>query len=40
MAKTYAAHKYEDAVTYLRDHGFDLLDAPATPNRIFLKKYN
>jgi hypothetical protein len=40
MAKTYTARKYEDAVTHLRDHGFDLLDAPATPNRIFLKKYN
>src|SRR5438105_11822228 len=40
MAKAYAARKYEDAVSYLREHGFDVLEAPATPNRIFLKKYN
>jgi len=38
--KTYATKKYEDAVAWLRDHGFDVLEAPATPNRIFVKKYN
>ena len=31
---------YEDAVTWLRDHGFDLIEAPGTQNRVFLKKYN
>jgi hypothetical protein len=31
---------YEDAVNYFRDHGFDVLEAPATANRVFLKKYN
>ncbi len=31
---------YEDAVSWLRDHGFDLLEAPGVTNRIFLKKYN
>ncbi len=31
---------YEDAVQYLRDHGFDLIEAPGTPGRVFLKKYN
>jgi len=31
---------YEDAVQYLRDHGFDLIDAPGTQGRVFLKKYN
>jgi len=31
---------YEDAVNWLRDHGFDLIDAPGTPGRVFLRKYN
>ena len=31
---------YEDAVSWLRDHGFDLIEAPGTSNRVFLKKYN
>ena len=31
---------YEDAVNWLRDHGFDLIEAPGTQNRVFLKKYN
>ncbi|MGA7683530.1 MAG: hypothetical protein WCC32_14725 [Terriglobales bacterium] len=31
---------YEDAVAWLRDHGFDLIEAPGTQARIFLKKYN
>src|SRR5262250_2528421 len=31
---------YEDAVAWLRDHGFDLIEAPGTQNRVFLKKYN
>jgi len=31
---------YDQAVAYLREHGFDLLEAPATPNRIFVKKHN
>jgi hypothetical protein len=38
--KTYQTRKYEDAVSWLRDNGFDLLEAPATPNRVFLKKDN
>src|SRR5438309_9394905 len=40
MVKSYEARNYEDAVQYLRDHGFDVLDAPATNNRVFLKKTN
>lgn len=36
----YATKKYEDAVAWLRDHGFDVLEAPATPNRVFVKKHN
>jgi hypothetical protein len=31
---------YEDTVSWLREHGFDVLEAPATPNRVFLKKNN
>jgi len=31
---------YEDAVQWLRDHGFDLIDAPGTQGRVFLKKYS
>jgi hypothetical protein len=31
---------YDEAVAWLRDHGFDILDAPGTSNRIFLKKNN
>ena|SRR5204863_899690 len=31
---------YEDAVNWLRDHGFDLIEAPGTHGRVFLRKYN
>src|SRR5207248_9518120 len=31
---------FEDAVQWLRDHGFDLIEAPGTQGRVFLKKYN
>jgi hypothetical protein len=31
---------YEDALNWLRDHGFDLIEAPGTHGRTFLKKYN
>ena len=31
---------YEDAIAWLRDHGFDLIEAPGTQNRVFVKKYN
>lgn len=31
---------YEEAVNWLRDHGFDLIEAPGTQARVFLKKYN
>ena len=30
---------YEEALNWLRDHGFDLLEAPGTQGRVFLKKY-
>jgi hypothetical protein len=31
---------YEEALQWLRDHGFDLIEAPGTQGRVFLKKYN
>jgi len=40
MAKNLIEKSYDDAVTWLRDHGFDILEAPGTQNRIFLKKLN
>jgi hypothetical protein len=38
MAKQPEQRTYEEAVSWLRDHGFDILDAPGTQNRVFLKK--
>jgi hypothetical protein len=32
--------KYEEATEWLRQHGFDLLEAPGTQGRVFLKKNN
>ena len=40
MATTIEQRTYEDAVGWLRDHGFDLIEAPGTPGRLFLKQYN
>ncbi|MDP9268855.1 MAG: hypothetical protein M3P27_11105 [Acidobacteriota bacterium] len=40
MANTEQRRTYEEAVAWLRDHGFDILEAPATSNRVFVKKYN
>jgi hypothetical protein len=40
MAKKLQPKTFEDATTWLRDHGFDLLEAPGTQGRVFLKKYN
>lgn len=31
---------YDQALAWLRDHGFDVLEAPGTANRVFLKKLN
>jgi hypothetical protein len=38
MATTTEKRTYEEAVDWLRDHGFDILEAPGTKNRVFLKK--
>jgi hypothetical protein len=40
MATKVAERTFEDAVQWLRDHGFDLIEAPGTQGRVFLKKYN
>src|SRR6201987_4756479 len=40
MATKVEQRTYEDAVAWLREHGFDLIDAPGTAGRVFLKKYN
>ncbi len=40
MAKNITEKSYDDAVAWLREHGFDILEAPGTQNRVFLKKLN
>jgi len=40
MATNVEQRSYEDALNWLRDHGFDLTDAPGTQGRVFLRKYN
>lgn len=39
MAKKIALRTYDEVLSYLKDHGFDVLEAPATPNRVFVKKH-
>jgi len=31
---------FDEALSWLREHGFDVLEAPGTSGRVFLKKYN
>src|SRR6202051_2211705 len=40
MATTVEQRGYEEVLSWLRDHGFDLIEAPGTPGRVFLRKYN
>ena len=40
MATTVEQRTYEDAVQWLRDHGFDVIEAPGRPRRVFVKKYS
>ena len=40
MAKKIKSKSFEDAVSWFRDHGFDVLEAPGTNGRVFLRKYN
>jgi hypothetical protein len=40
MAKASAnTRSFEDAVQWFRDHGFEVLEAPGSGGRVFLKKY-
>ena len=40
MSTKVEQRSYEDALNWMRDHGFDLIDAPGTAGRVFLRKYN
>jgi len=41
MGKKLEGRTYDEAVNWLREHQFDVLEAPGTKtNRIFVKKYN
>jgi hypothetical protein len=40
MAAKVEQKTYDEAVQWLRDHGFDLIEAPGAQTRVFLKKYN
>ena len=40
MSKTIEARTYEEALAWLRDHGFDVTEAPGATVRVFLRKYN
>ena len=40
MAATQKQRTWEEALAWLRDHAFDVLEAPGTSNRVFMKKYN
>ena len=40
MATKVEERTFEDATQWLRDNGFDLIEAPGTQGRVFLKKYN
>lgn len=31
---------YDEALQWLRDHGFDIQEAPGAASRVFLRKYN
>ncbi len=40
MAKAVKTISTEDAVQWFRDHGFEVMQAPGSPNRYFLSKYH
>jgi hypothetical protein len=40
MATKVEQRTFDDATQWLRDHGFDLIEAPGMHGRVFLKKYN
>jgi len=38
MATKVEERTFEEAVQWLRDHGFDVIEAPGTQGRVFVKK--
>ncbi len=40
MSTKVEQRSYEEALSWLREHGFDLIEAPGTQGRVFLKKYS
>ena len=40
MATKVEQRTFDEATQWLRDHGFDLIEAPGMQGRVFLKKYN
>lgn len=40
MSKTIETRTYDEALAWLRDHGFDTTEAPGMNGRVFLRKYN
>jgi len=40
MSKDIEARGYDEALGWLREHGFDVTEAPGTNGRVFLRKYN
>ena len=39
MAKKVKVKSFQDTVTWFRDHGFEITEAPGGSGRVFLKKY-
>jgi hypothetical protein len=39
MAKIIEARTFDEALEWLREHGFDIQEAPGTNGRVFLRKY-
>lgn len=40
MPKKLKTKSYEDAVSWFRDHGFEVMEPAGASGRVFLKKYN
>jgi hypothetical protein len=40
MATKVEQRTYEESLEWLREHGFDLTEAPGMQGRVFLRKYN
>jgi len=38
--KDIEARTYDEALNWVREHGFDVTEAPGTNGRVFLRKYN